>query len=96
MNPGQRMQRWFGFRVSKEQIATWDQEIKENFEGDYDKFVSGEYAGWAFDRDGRLAAVLLLDQFPRSMFRSTAKAFATDHQATQIAHDTVKDTETWQ
>lgn len=32
-----------------------------------------------------LAAVLVLDQFPRNMYRGSAKAFATDAQALEIA-----------
>ena len=76
--PGDRMKKWFGFGMTKEQSAELDAEIKGKFESDYDNYCSGEYSGWEHDRDGRLAAVILLDQFPRSMFRGTGKAFATD------------------
>ncbi len=39
--------------------------------------------------DEALAAVLLFDQLPRNMFRGTAKAFATDPLAREIAHGAV-------
>ena len=38
----------------------------------------GELDGWLRDADGALALVLLLDQIPRNIFRSSAHAFATD------------------
>ena len=94
-DPGVRMGRWFGFQSSAEQIAAWDADIKEKFEKDYDNYCMGEYTGWPHDRDGRLAAVLLLDQFPRSMFRGTAKAFATDDKASSISYKAVKNDEVW-
>ena len=36
-----------------------------------------------------LAAVILLDQFPRNMFRDHADSFATDHLALQISKDAI-------
>ena len=38
----------------------------------------GELAAWEESAEGALALVILLDQFPRNMFRGTAHAFATD------------------
>jgi uncharacterized protein (DUF924 family) len=38
-----------------------------------------------------LALVLLLDQFPRNMFRGTAQAFATDPIALRVARSAVAD-----
>ena len=40
---------------------------------------------WEESVDGALALVLLLDQFPRNMFRSDARVFATDAQARAVA-----------
>ena len=40
---------------------------------------------WEETPEGALALVILLDQFPRNMFRGGAKAFATDAQARAIA-----------
>ena len=94
-DPGTRFQKWYGVGLSKEEQADVDRTIKELFEKDYDEYLQGEYTGWPHDRDGRLAAVILLDQFPRSMFRSTAKAFATDEKAQSISKKALKDPELW-
>ena len=46
---------------------------------------SGALDGWATTPRGALALVLLLDQFPRNLFRGSAEAFASDAHARQIA-----------
>ena len=40
---------------------------------------------WSSTERGRLALILLLDQFPRNVFRGTARAFATDATALDLA-----------
>lgn len=40
--------------------------------------------------DELLAAVIVLDQFPRNMFRRTAKAFASDPMALTLAHAAIR------
>ena len=60
-DPGARFKKWFGVGLSKEQSADVDRQTKELFEKDYDAYCLGEYTGWPHDRDGRLAAVILLD-----------------------------------
>ncbi|MGI9508355.1 MAG: DUF924 family protein [Geminicoccaceae bacterium] len=49
------------------------------------KAASGELAAWEQTADGALALCLLLDQMPRNLFRGTAKAFATDPKAVDVA-----------
>lgn len=68
-------QQWF--QVNEE----FDQLIKDRFGGAYDKAVAGSYDDWQNNADGALALCILLDQFPRNMFRGTPKAFATDKKA---------------
>ena len=46
-----------------------DNEIRDQFLGDLNKLVAGTYESWKQDRDGKLAAVILADQFPRNIFR---------------------------
>jgi uncharacterized protein (DUF924 family) len=46
-----------------------------------ERAARGELASWADGPRRRLSLILLLDQFPRNMFRGTARAFATDAQA---------------
>ena len=86
---------WFGFKMTPEEQAELDKEILEKFEKDYDNYLARQYTGWPHDRDGRLAAILLLDQFPRSMFRATAKAFATDDEAARLSYKIYKNKEMW-
>lgn len=49
----------------------------------------GALDGWATTPDGALALVLLLDQFPRNLFRGSAKAFASDAHGRAIARRAV-------
>jgi uncharacterized protein (DUF924 family) len=51
------------------------------FGGLVERAARGKLAGWADGPRRRLSLILLLDQFPRNMFRGTARAFATDPQA---------------
>ncbi len=63
----------------------FDTEIQERYGDVYDKASRGIFDDWKNDSDGCLALVLLLDQFPRNMFRGTAKAFASDGKALVIS-----------
>lgn len=51
----------------------------------YESAARGDLASWAETPEGALALVLLLDQFPRNCFRGTARMFATDPLALQVA-----------
>ncbi|MCW1933311.1 DUF924 family protein [Pararhodobacter zhoushanensis] len=63
-----------------------DAEIRDQFEGDWDKADAGALIEWMSCPEGILAYLLLTDQFPRNMFRGKAKAFATDKRARRVAH----------
>lgn len=45
----------------------------------------GEYVAWEETAEGALALLILLDQFPRNLFRSSGHAFATDGLARAVA-----------
>lgn len=45
----------------------------------------GELDHWSSDSLGRLALILVLDQFPRSIWRGTARAFSLDEKALAVA-----------
>ncbi|MFK4561814.1 uncharacterized protein (DUF924 family) [Bradyrhizobium ottawaense] len=51
----------------------------------WQKAVAGEIASWEASDDGALALVIVLDQFPRNMFRGTPQAFASDALARDVA-----------
>eukprot|EP00347_Sterkiella_histriomuscorum_P009849 403339637 len=78
MDPGS-MRKWFG------SSAEMDQLITENYKEDILKFERGEYNSWITDRDGKVAAIILLDQFTRNCFRKNKQAFSYDHIALSIA-----------
>lgn len=86
---------WFGAPGTPEHgtnRAAWfkkddafDQMIKDGFMSDYENAAAGKYDDWVSHPHGALALLILLDQFPRNMFRQDAKSFATDGKALQIA-----------
>ncbi|ALN72401.1 MULTISPECIES: DUF924 family protein [unclassified Aureimonas] len=62
-----------------------DATIAQRFGDVYERAAAGELDAWAEEPNGALALVLLLDQFPRNMFRGTPRAFATDEKALRLA-----------
>lgn len=62
-----------------------DQHILQHFSNLHQQAVQQQYQHWTRTPKGRLAAVILLDQFSRNMFRNDARAFAQDSQALNIA-----------
>ena len=68
----------------------FDATIRERFEADHHAAARGEYAAWTADWQGSLALLLLLDQFPRNLFRGSAHAYATDPLARYLASHAVK------
>jgi uncharacterized protein (DUF924 family) len=62
-----------------------DSTIASRFGAIYRELRAGVPASWLDTPQGYLAAILVLDQFPRNMFRSDARAFATDEEALALA-----------
>ncbi len=67
----------------------FDEALRTRFQTDYELAATGELNHWHTSPHGCLALILLLDQFPRNMFRGQAQAFATDPQALAVAQHTV-------
>lgn len=63
----------------------FDRSIAVRFEAAHHAAARGELADWATSWKGALALLLLLDQFPRNIYRGSAHAFATDPLARTIA-----------
>ncbi|MEQ1780956.1 MAG: DUF924 family protein [Hyphomonadaceae bacterium] len=63
----------------------FDATIRNQFESLHHAAARGELTAWEETADGALALLLLLDQFPRNMYRDSAHAFATDPLARGIA-----------
>jgi len=65
--------------------AKFDASIALKFEPVHHAAARGEYDGWGASAEGSLALLLLLDQFPRNLYRNSGHAFATDGKAREIA-----------
>jgi uncharacterized protein (DUF924 family) len=65
--------------------AAVDAEIGAKFHGVYRAAVAGSLGDWEDDAAGALALIIVLDQFPRNMFRGAAAAFAADPLARAAA-----------
>lgn len=71
--------RWFA------KDDAFDAAVRADYEAVHRAAARGEYADWAETPDGALALVLLLDQFPRNLYRGQAEAFASDPLARRVA-----------
>ncbi len=65
--------------------AAVDAEIRDKFQDLYTAACAGSLRDWEDDASGALALVIVLDQFPRNMFRDSAAAFAADPLARAAA-----------
>jgi uncharacterized protein (DUF924 family) len=66
-----------------------DAKITERFGATYDALKTGVPPEWLAEPKGMLAAILVLDQFPRNMFRDTPAMFASDARALEYAFDAI-------
>ncbi|MFC1720581.1 DUF924 family protein [Pseudomonadota bacterium] len=83
---------WFSERVRKMwwgKDEAFDEEIRTRFADVHQKAAANELIVWRQTPAGRLAEVIVLDQFPRNMFRDQAAAFATDERARQCTREAV-------
>ncbi|WP_128928158.1 DUF924 family protein [Bradyrhizobium guangxiense] len=63
----------------------FDAEVRRRFLPLWQKAAAGGLASWEDTDDGTLALVIVLDQFPRNMFRGTSQTFASDGLARDAA-----------
>ncbi len=68
-----------------EKIAAFDEAIRSRFEDTVRAAADGELEHWERTAPGALALVIVLDQFPRNLYRGSARAFAADARARQVA-----------
>jgi len=80
---GKRDKRWF------EKNDAFDQEIRSRFLDLHEQAAAGKLSRLKAAPEDCLALILLLDQFPRNMFRGSPRAFATDALALDAAHHAV-------
>jgi uncharacterized protein (DUF924 family) len=82
--------------VARDRAALWfggdaasDRDIRSRFGDALERACRGEVPGWATTARGRLATVILLDQFSRNCFRGSARAFAQGAAALALARDAI-------
>ena len=86
---------WFGdadLSQNMEQREIWfrstpefDAAIKENFLDAYEQAAKNELDQLMETAEGSLALIILMDQFPRNLFRGSAQSFATDMKARSVS-----------
>jgi uncharacterized protein (DUF924 family) len=85
------------FWLSSAQKSRWyakddqfDTEIRQRFLATYEAAYAGELDGWRSAPESLLALIILLDQFPRNMFRSSPRAFASDAYAVRLTKEGIE------
>jgi len=68
----------------------FDETCRARFLLTHEAAARGDLNEWELTPEGALAVVLLLDQFPRNMFRGTRRAFSTDPVALDAAERAIE------
>lgn len=93
MNEQEVLNFWFE-ELTPEQwfqgTAALDQEIRVRFKDTLDKARAGELADWRETIEGRLAEIIVLDQFSRNIYRDQGEAFDSDDMALALAQEAVR------
>lgn len=99
--PDQVLDLWFPDTGHENSMETHGQFWDTRMQGGMDETICNEFADltiaaakglldhWADTLRGRLALLIALDQFPRSLWRDTPGAFAQDNKSTKMAMETV-------
>lgn len=80
---GQARAEWF------RRDAGFDETIRSRFLPTVDAALTGGLADWTETAAGALALLIVLDQFPRNLFRGEARAFAGDARALDVAEKAI-------
>lgn len=75
---------WFG------KDPAFDNAIGDKFAADVAIAIDGGHDGMIENQRGGLALIILLDQFPRNLFRGAAAAFAGDQRALSLANEALR------
>lgn len=74
---------WFGGK------AAFDEAVRSRFEDTLAQGQRGELSDWRITPEGRVAEIIVLDQFSRQLHRGCAQAFASDGMALVLAQELV-------
>lgn len=66
-----------------------DAEIAQRFGAYHEAATKGECAGWRSSAEGRLAEIIVLDQFSRNIYRDDARSFAFDGMALVLSQELI-------
>ncbi|MEO8890345.1 MAG: DUF924 family protein, partial [Coleofasciculaceae cyanobacterium] len=80
---GQQRKIWF------KKNPEFDQKVRSLFTSQYQQAATSQLDDWKTSPQGCLALIILLDQFPRNMFRGQPKSFATDSLALAYAQHAI-------
>jgi len=72
-------EQWF------EKDTAFDEDIRARFLKTYEAAAAGKLPDWEQTAEGAMALTIVLDQFPRNMFRGDARTYAADPQARAVA-----------
>ena len=93
MNPPDDVIRFWFVENGREQWfgggPEFDAELTARFKDTHTAVAAGEAWGWRTTSEGRLAEVLVLDQFSRQIYRGDPRAFASDPMALALAQEAV-------
>lgn len=92
MTPQEIIQFWFEEITPAEWFGKsdeFDALIRQRFEAVAEAAAKSELADWRSTLEGRLAEIIVLDQFSRNLWRDTPKAFAQDPMALALAQEAV-------
>ena len=68
----------------------FDAEVRRRFLGLWQRAAAGDLSSWETSDDGALALIIVLDQFPRNMFRGDIRTYASDARAQEVANRTIE------
>jgi uncharacterized protein (DUF924 family) len=72
---------WFGDN------DTIKQQLVQTFTPEYNAAIAFQLLDWEKSSRGRLAIMILLDQFPRYLYKGTPRAFENDTRAQQLCEE---------
>lgn len=90
--PNDVLEFWFHPDNASKQFVkdeNFDTEIRDKFGPTWEAACRGELASWRKNLEGRLAEIIVLDQFSRNLARGTATAFSQDLAALFLAQELI-------
>jgi len=83
---------WYGLKPTQwfKKDSELDDQIRDQFLETWQQAAAGELGLWRNNIEGRLAEIIVLDQFSRNLFRGRAMAFAQDGMALVLSQEALR------